>query len=132
MTFEPGQRVRIPHRSDLPGHVKIEMANPLGDGWTLSALKRSAWPRSPCGNGNPTWARAALGPARFSCSRGRGHHRDGCPVEEDLCSSGGMPGAVVGGGDGGVLGGVGEGASSPRTFPNLRSYYRNGSTKRWG
>jgi len=33
--LEPGQRVRIPHRADLPGHVKIEMANPIGDGWTL-------------------------------------------------------------------------------------------------
>lgn len=35
MTFEPGQRVRIPHRPDLPGYLKIEMANPVGQGWTL-------------------------------------------------------------------------------------------------
>jgi superfamily II DNA or RNA helicase len=35
VTLEPGQRVRIPHRHDLPGHVLIEMANPVGDGWLL-------------------------------------------------------------------------------------------------
>ena len=35
MTFERGQRVRIPHRSDLPGHVLIEMANQVDDGWLL-------------------------------------------------------------------------------------------------
>jgi len=35
VTFEPGQRVRIPHRSDLPGHVRVEMAVPVGDGWQL-------------------------------------------------------------------------------------------------
>lgn len=35
MTLERGQRVRIPHRPDLPGHVKIDMANQVGDGWVL-------------------------------------------------------------------------------------------------
>ena len=35
MTFEPGQRVRIPHRPDLPGHVRVEDATPVGDGWRL-------------------------------------------------------------------------------------------------
>src|ERR1039457_7632506 len=35
MTFAPGSRVRIPHRPDLPGHVKIELAMPTGDGWQL-------------------------------------------------------------------------------------------------
>jgi len=35
VTFEPGQRVRIPDRSDLPGHVLIEMANQIRDGWVL-------------------------------------------------------------------------------------------------
>ncbi len=35
MTFERGQRVRIPHRPDLPGHVLVEMANQVGDGWLL-------------------------------------------------------------------------------------------------
>jgi superfamily II DNA or RNA helicase len=35
VTFEPGQRVRVPHRPDLPGHVLIEMANPVGAGWVL-------------------------------------------------------------------------------------------------
>ena len=31
MTFEPGNRVRIPHRPDLPGYVLIENAIPAGD-----------------------------------------------------------------------------------------------------
>ncbi len=35
MTFEPGSRVRIPHRPDLPGHVRIELAMPTADGWQL-------------------------------------------------------------------------------------------------
>ena len=35
MTFVPGSRVRIPHRPDLPGHVRIELATPTGDGWQL-------------------------------------------------------------------------------------------------
>ena len=35
MTFVPGSRVRIPHRPDLPGHVRIELAMPAGDGWQL-------------------------------------------------------------------------------------------------
>ncbi len=35
MTFERGQRGRIPHRPDLPGHVLIEMANQVGDSWLL-------------------------------------------------------------------------------------------------
>ncbi len=36
MTFEPGQRVRIPHRADLPGHVRVEVALPgPAGGWTL-------------------------------------------------------------------------------------------------
>ncbi len=35
MHFEPGQRVRVPHRPDLSGHVRIEMAMPEGDGWQL-------------------------------------------------------------------------------------------------
>ena len=35
MTFEPGSRVRIPHRPDLPGHVRIDVAMPSGDGWQL-------------------------------------------------------------------------------------------------
>lgn len=35
MTFEPGQRVRIPKRPDLPGHVRVEVAMPAGDGWCL-------------------------------------------------------------------------------------------------
>ena len=35
VTFEPGQRVRIPHRPDLSGHVKIEVATQLDDGWQL-------------------------------------------------------------------------------------------------
>jgi hypothetical protein len=33
--FEPGQRVRIPKRPDLPGHVRVEVAMPAGDGWQL-------------------------------------------------------------------------------------------------
>jgi SNF2 family DNA or RNA helicase len=35
MTFEPGSRVRIPHRPDLPGHVRIDVAMPTADGWQL-------------------------------------------------------------------------------------------------
>ena len=35
MTFEPGSRVRIPQRPDLPGYVRIELAMPVGDGWQL-------------------------------------------------------------------------------------------------
>ena len=35
MTFEPGSRVRIPQRPDLPGYVRIELAMPTGDGWQL-------------------------------------------------------------------------------------------------
>ncbi len=35
MAFEPGSRVRIPHRTDLTGYVQIELAMPAGDGWTL-------------------------------------------------------------------------------------------------
>ena len=35
MTFVPGSRVRIPHRPDLPGHVRIELAMQTGDGWQL-------------------------------------------------------------------------------------------------
>ncbi len=35
MTFEPGQRVNVPHRTDLPRHVKIEMASQIDDGWLL-------------------------------------------------------------------------------------------------
>jgi len=35
VTLERGQRVRIPHRPDLPGHVLVEMANQVGDGWLL-------------------------------------------------------------------------------------------------
>jgi superfamily II DNA or RNA helicase len=35
MTFEPGSRVRIPHRPDLPGHVRIELAMPTAGGWQL-------------------------------------------------------------------------------------------------
>jgi hypothetical protein len=35
MTFEPGSRVRIPHRPDLPGYIRIEMAIPTADGWQL-------------------------------------------------------------------------------------------------
>jgi hypothetical protein len=35
MTFVPGSRVRIPHRLDLPGYVRIELAMPAGDGWQL-------------------------------------------------------------------------------------------------
>ena len=35
MTFEPGSRVRIPHRPDLPGYVRIELAMPTADGWQL-------------------------------------------------------------------------------------------------
>lgn len=35
MTFKPGQRVRLLPRPDLPGHVLIEMANRVGDGWVL-------------------------------------------------------------------------------------------------
>ena len=33
--FVPGSRVRIPHRPDLPGHVRIELAMPTDDGWQL-------------------------------------------------------------------------------------------------
>jgi hypothetical protein len=32
VTFEPGKRVRIPHRPDLAGHVRIEMATQVDDG----------------------------------------------------------------------------------------------------
>ena len=39
MTFEPGSRVRIPHRPDLPGHVRIELAMPTADGWQLFVEK---------------------------------------------------------------------------------------------
>ena len=35
MTFVPDTRVRIPHRPDLPGYVRIELATPTGDGWQL-------------------------------------------------------------------------------------------------
>jgi superfamily II DNA or RNA helicase len=35
MMFAPGSRVRIPHRPDLPGHVRIELARRTGDGWQL-------------------------------------------------------------------------------------------------
>jgi superfamily II DNA or RNA helicase len=35
MTFMPGSRVRIPHRPDLPGHVRIDLAMPTGDGWQI-------------------------------------------------------------------------------------------------
>src|SRR5258708_490715 len=35
MTFEPGSRVRIPHRPDLPGHVRVDVAMPTADGWQL-------------------------------------------------------------------------------------------------
>ena len=35
MHFEPGQRVRVPHRPDLSGHVRVEIALPQGDGWQL-------------------------------------------------------------------------------------------------
>lgn len=35
MNFEQGQRVGIPSRPDLPGHVRVEVATPLGDGWLL-------------------------------------------------------------------------------------------------
>ena len=35
MIFEPGSRVRIPHRPDIPGYVLIENAIPAGDGWKL-------------------------------------------------------------------------------------------------
>ena len=35
MDFEPGRRVLIPHRSDLPGYVLIEMAVRDGAGWRL-------------------------------------------------------------------------------------------------
>jgi hypothetical protein len=35
MTFEVGSRVRIPHRPDLPGHIRIELATRAGDGWQL-------------------------------------------------------------------------------------------------
>jgi len=35
MMFAPGSRVRIPHRPDLPGHVRIELASQTGDGWQL-------------------------------------------------------------------------------------------------
>jgi len=33
--FESGQRVRIPKRSDLVGHVRVGVAMPAGDGWQL-------------------------------------------------------------------------------------------------
>lgn len=33
--FQPGSRVHIPHRSDLLGYARIELAIPTGDGWTL-------------------------------------------------------------------------------------------------
>jgi hypothetical protein len=35
VNFERDTRVRIPHRPDLRGHVRIEMAVPVADGWTL-------------------------------------------------------------------------------------------------
>jgi len=35
VSFEPGTRVLLPHRPDLPGHVLIEMAVPDGSGWRL-------------------------------------------------------------------------------------------------
>ena len=35
MTFLPGSRVRIPHRPDLPGHVRIELATAISAGWQL-------------------------------------------------------------------------------------------------
>lgn len=35
MTFSPGSRVWIPHRPDLVGHVRIELATAVGDGWQL-------------------------------------------------------------------------------------------------
>jgi superfamily II DNA or RNA helicase len=35
MTFTPGSRVRIPHLSSLPGHVRIELATPVNGGWQL-------------------------------------------------------------------------------------------------
>jgi superfamily II DNA or RNA helicase len=33
--FEPGNRVRFPHRPDLPGHVLVEAVLPVGDGWQV-------------------------------------------------------------------------------------------------
>ena len=33
--FEPGTRVRIPGRPDLPGHIRLEFARRTGDGWLL-------------------------------------------------------------------------------------------------
>lgn len=35
VTFEAGQRVRVPHRPDLAGYVLVEMANRVEDGWVL-------------------------------------------------------------------------------------------------
>jgi hypothetical protein len=35
MDFKPGQRVRIPHRTDIQAHVRIEVATSVEDGWQL-------------------------------------------------------------------------------------------------
>ena len=35
MVFLPDSRVRIPHRPDLAGYVRIEIATAVGDGWQL-------------------------------------------------------------------------------------------------
>jgi len=35
VTLSPGSRVRIPHRPDLPGYVRIELAIATGNGWQL-------------------------------------------------------------------------------------------------
>jgi len=35
VTFEPGKRVLVPHRPDLSGHVRIEMASRVDGGWLL-------------------------------------------------------------------------------------------------
>lgn len=39
MDFGPGQRVRIPHRTDLQAYVRIEVATAVGDGWQLFVEK---------------------------------------------------------------------------------------------
>ncbi|MBT2248357.1 DUF3883 domain-containing protein [Arthrobacter sp. BHU FT2] len=35
MIFEPNMRVRVPHRKDLQGYVRIELATQTDDGWIL-------------------------------------------------------------------------------------------------
>jgi len=39
MDFKPGQRVRIPHRTDLQAHVRIEVATFMDNGWQLFVEK---------------------------------------------------------------------------------------------